>query len=67
MDLDTDVSRSGTYSCFCWNELVNLDKNANTNYTIPYNYGTEEKTEPICSSYNDYALKNGFFIAQGYS
>ena len=25
MDLDTDVSRTGTYSCFCYNELVNLD------------------------------------------
>ena len=34
MDLDTDVSRTGTYSCFCYNELVNLDQDPDTLYNI---------------------------------
>lgn len=32
INLDTDVSRTGTYSCFCYNELVNLDKDPGTLY-----------------------------------
>ena len=69
MDLDTDVSRTGTYSCFCYNELVNLDQDPGTLYTIEHVDGKNSTllAEPICEKYHHYAIKNGFFVAQAYS
>ena len=34
VDLDTDVSRTGAYSCFCQNELVEYEKDPSTLYHI---------------------------------
>ena len=34
VDLDTDVSRTGAYSCFCYHELIELEKDPSTLYHI---------------------------------
>ena len=69
LDLDTDVSRTGTYSCFCYNELINLDQDPRTLYKIEHVDGKNSTllAEPICEKYHHYAIQNGFFVAQAYS
>ena len=69
MDLNKDVSRTGTYSCFCYNELVNLDQDPDTIYKIEHVDGKNSTllAEPICENYYHYVIQNAFFIGQAYS
>ena len=62
LDLDDNVSRLGSYQCFCQNELINLDQPADSMYTLSYTQAdgsTGYMTEPICRNYETYAVSDG--------